>query len=61
MEASLWASLVLLEGSADMAERLASELGPEAVEDARTKREQANALRDLLNDFALRTPSGAVK
>ena len=61
VEALLWASLVLLEGSADMAERLASELGPEAVEDARRKREQANALRDLLNDFALRTPSGAVK
>ena len=61
VEASLWGALVSLEGAADMAERLSSELGPEFVEDARRKRQQANALRDLLNDFSLRTPSEEVK
>ena len=53
MEAALWEALVTLECAADTAEQSSRELGPEAQEEARQKREQANVLRDLLKDVSL--------
>jgi two-component system chemotaxis response regulator CheB len=57
IEASLWASIVALENAADTTESLSSELGPKAVEDVRRKRQDANILRDMLNDFSLPKPA----
>ena len=53
LEASLWQALVTLECAADTAEEYAGELGPEAHEEARHTREQANTLRALLEDVSL--------
>ena len=49
VERSLWSSVVALEEAAEIAEKLAPELGPKAVESARQKRLRAAALREMLN------------
>jgi two-component system chemotaxis response regulator CheB len=48
VERSLWASVVALEEAADIAERLAPELGQDGVEEARKQREQAAFVKTLL-------------
>lgn len=57
VEASLWESVVALETAADMAERLSPDLGQEATEEARKKRQQAQALREMLKEFSRFKPS----
>lgn len=51
VERSLWASLLALEESAELAEKRAAEEGGAAVEEARVKRERAAALRKILEDY----------
>jgi two-component system, chemotaxis family, protein-glutamate methylesterase/glutaminase len=51
VERSLWSSVVALEEAADIAEQLAPELGPDALEEARKRREQADLLINMLNRF----------
>ena len=48
VERSLWASVVALEEAADIAERLAPELGQEGKEEASKQREQAAFLKTIL-------------
>lgn len=48
VERSLWASVVALEEAADIAERLAPELGQDRTEEARKQREQAAFLKAIL-------------
>jgi two-component system chemotaxis response regulator CheB len=48
VERSLWASVVALEEAADIAERLAPELGREGAEEASKQREQAALLKTML-------------
>jgi two-component system chemotaxis response regulator CheB len=48
VERSLWSTVVALEEAAEIAEKLAPELGPHALEKARRKRAQAAALKDML-------------
>jgi two-component system chemotaxis response regulator CheB len=48
VERSLWASVVALEEAADIAERLAPELGQEGIEEASKQREQAALLKTIL-------------
>ena len=50
VERTLWASIVALEEAADIAETLATELGPTALKEAQRKRAQADAIRAMLND-----------
>jgi two-component system, chemotaxis family, protein-glutamate methylesterase/glutaminase len=47
VERSLWASVVALEEAADIAERLAPELGQEGLEEASKQREQAAFLKTI--------------
>lgn len=47
-ERKLWETVIALEAAAETAEQLGSELGPDAAEIARTKREEAKALRAML-------------
>ncbi len=49
VERSLWMSVLALEEAAEIAEALASELGPDALEEARTKRKQSADLKAMLN------------
>jgi two-component system chemotaxis response regulator CheB len=49
VERSLWSSVVALEEAADILEKITSELGPRSYEEACLKREQAAALREMLN------------
>lgn len=49
VERSLWMSVLALEEAADIAEQLASELGPDAFEEARTKRKQSADLKAMLS------------
>jgi two-component system, chemotaxis family, protein-glutamate methylesterase/glutaminase len=49
VERSLWMSVLALDEAADIAEALASELGPDALEEARTKRKQSADLKAMLN------------
>ena len=48
VERSLWAALVAIEEAADIAERLAPELGTDGSVEAGKQREQAALLKDLL-------------
>jgi two-component system chemotaxis response regulator CheB len=48
VERSLWASVVALEEAADIAERLAPELGQDGIEEASKQREQATLLKMIL-------------
>jgi len=48
IERSLWASVVALEEAADIAERLARELGQDGIEEASKQREQAAFLKAIL-------------
>lgn len=48
VERSLWASVVALEEAADIAERLAPELGINGLEEANKQREQASFLKTML-------------
>jgi two-component system chemotaxis response regulator CheB len=48
VERSLWASVVALEEAADIAERLAPELGQDGIEEASKQREQAAFLKTIL-------------
>jgi two-component system, chemotaxis family, protein-glutamate methylesterase/glutaminase len=48
IEKSLWSSVITLENGAAVSERLVAELGQDSAEDARVKREQAKALRDVI-------------
>jgi two-component system, chemotaxis family, protein-glutamate methylesterase/glutaminase len=50
VERSLWASIVALEEAADIAEKLAPELGARTRRDVRRKREQARLLKGMLNN-----------
>jgi two-component system, chemotaxis family, protein-glutamate methylesterase/glutaminase len=49
VERSLWMSVLALEEAAEIAEALVPELGPDALEDARTKRKQSADLKAMLN------------
>jgi two-component system chemotaxis response regulator CheB len=49
VDRSLWSTIVALEEAADIAETLASELGPRSLEEARRKREHATFLKNMLN------------
>ncbi len=49
VERSLWMSALALEEAAEIAEALASELGPDALEEARAKRKQSADLKAMLN------------
>ena len=49
VERSLWMSVLALEEAAEIAEALASELGPDALEEARAKRKQSADLKAMLN------------
>lgn len=48
VERTIWAAIVALEEAAEIDERLASEVGEEALEDAKAKREQVAALKSYL-------------
>jgi two-component system, chemotaxis family, protein-glutamate methylesterase/glutaminase len=49
VERSLWSSVVALEEAAEIAEKLAPELGEESMDEARQNRNQAAILKDLLD------------
>jgi two-component system chemotaxis response regulator CheB len=51
VERTLWSSLVALEEASEIAEKLAPELDAESLNEARTNREQAAVLRNMLNRF----------
>jgi two-component system chemotaxis response regulator CheB len=51
VERSLWSSIVALEEAADIAEKLAPELGAKSLEEGRRKRDQAAILRKMLNQI----------
>jgi two-component system, chemotaxis family, protein-glutamate methylesterase/glutaminase len=54
VERSLWSSVVALEEAAEIAEKLAPELGEESMDEARQNRNQAAILKDLLDRFPSR-------
>ena len=56
VERSLWESVVSLEEAADLSEQFVDELGAEATEDAKQKREQAGAIRTFLDKSKRRPP-----
>jgi two-component system, chemotaxis family, protein-glutamate methylesterase/glutaminase len=54
-EKALWAAAVALEEGASIDERLAPQLGPWYNEQAKKKREQAEVLKNMLNQFQVTT------
>jgi hypothetical protein len=48
-ERALWASVIVLEDAAGIAERVAMEIGPEGAADAQRKRKAVAVIKALLN------------